>query len=137
MTSLTDKLVAAQKHAMSIRPLVGGFPVLAEVLRQAGVTMNRWTLPACQSVYLMNEGAVVQQSPALVLGTHAIPEFDEAALITAIRNDQAGKTTFQEFLQASWAAGVVGYDADFVNRKVTYYGVEGEAYVEDYPATEL
>lgn len=137
MTSLTDKLVAAQKHAMSVRPLVGGFPVLAEVLRQAGVTMNRWNLPSCQSVYLMEGGAVVQQSPALILGTHEVPGFDEAALIAAIRADQVGKTTFQEFLQASWAAGVVAYDADFVNRKVTYYGVKGEAYVEDYPAAEL
>ncbi len=32
MNTITSKLTDAQKHAMSIRPKVGGFPVLAEVL---------------------------------------------------------------------------------------------------------
>jgi uncharacterized protein YbcV (DUF1398 family) len=35
-----ENLQAAQKRAMAIRPKVGGFPVLAEVLRQAGVRRN-------------------------------------------------------------------------------------------------
>ena len=43
MNKITEQLTAAQKYAMSIRPKVGGFPVLAEVLRQAGVQMNRWS----------------------------------------------------------------------------------------------
>lgn len=37
MSKTIEKLAEAQKYAMSIRPSVGGFPVLAEVLRQAGV----------------------------------------------------------------------------------------------------
>ncbi len=37
MISLSEKLADAQKYAFSIRPKVGGFPYLAEVLRQAGV----------------------------------------------------------------------------------------------------
>ena len=49
MINITNKLIEAQKYAMSIRPKTGGFPVLAEVLRQAGVQMNRWSLPSCQS----------------------------------------------------------------------------------------
>ena len=39
MSDLTNKLIEAQKYAMSIRPQIGGFPVLAEVLRQAGVQL--------------------------------------------------------------------------------------------------
>ena len=61
MSKITEKLIEAQKYAMSIRPKVGGFPVLAEVLRQAGVKTNRWSLLSCQSVFLREEGAVVQQ----------------------------------------------------------------------------
>lgn len=137
MGNMTEKLMEAQKYAMSIRPKVGGFPVLAEVLRQAGVQMNRWSLPSCQSIYLMKEGSVVQQGSPLVAGTHEIPKFDREALITAIRTDQEGRSTFPEFLQAAWKAGVVGYDADFIGRKVIYYGSNGESYLEEYPAVQV
>lgn len=137
MNKITDKLTEAQKYAMSIRPKIGGFPVLAEVLRQAGVQMNRWSLPSCQSVFLMKEGAVVQQGTPLVTGVHEIPKFDREALITALRTDQEGRSTFPEFLQAAWKAGVVGYDADFAGRKVIYYGATGESYLEEYPSVEV
>lgn len=137
MDKITGKLDAAQKYAMSVRPKVGGFPVLAEVLRQAGVRMNRWTLPSCQSVFLMHEGSVVQQGIPLVTGTHEIPKFDRDALISAIRTDQEGRGTFPEFLQAAWKAGVIGYDVDFTGRKVVYYGSTGESYLEEYPAVVL
>ncbi len=137
MTKLTEKLLEAQKHAMSIRPDVGGFPVLAEVLRQAGVQMNRWNLPSCQSVYVMKEGAVVQQGTPLVTGVFEIPPFNREALIKALRTDQNGQSTFLEFLQSTWNAGVVGYDVDFINRNVTYFGVNGESYLEEYPYVEV
>ena len=137
MNQITTRLTEAQKYAFSIRPKVGGFPVLAEVLRQAGVQMNRWSLPACQSIYVMEGGAVVQQGTPLVTGTHEIPKFDREALIKALRTDQEGLSTFPEFLEASWKAGVIGYDADFVRRRVTYYGATGETYIEDYPSVEL
>ncbi len=137
MTNVINKLTEAQKHAMSIRPKVGGFPVLAEVLRQAGVLTNRWSLPSCHSLYLMKDGSVVQQGTPLILGTHEVPKFDREALITAIRTDQEGRGTFPEFLQSAWKAGVIGYEVDFVGRKVTYYGAYGESYLEEYPAVEV
>lgn len=137
MSEIIEKLSEAQKHAMSIRPKVGGFPILAEVLRQAGVQMNRWSLPSCQSIYVMKEGSVLQQGTPLVLGTHEIPMFDREAVVAAIRADQEGQSSFPEFLQAVWRAGVVSYDADFVNRKVIYYGSAGESYLEEYPAVEV
>ena len=51
--------------------------------------------------------------------------FDREALIAALRTDQAGKSTFPEFLAASWRAGVVRYDVDFAAREVAYYGANG------------
>lgn len=137
MSKLSDRLIEAQKHAMAVRPKIGGFPVLAEILRQAGVQKNRWTLPACQSVYVMKEGSVVQQGTPLVTGVHEIPSFDRNALIAAIRTDQEGRSTFPEFLQSAWKAGVVEYEADFVGRRVVYFGLSGECYAEDYPAVAL
>src|SRR5262249_1746883 len=115
------------------RPRVGGFPYLAEVLRKAGVTRNVWSLPSCQSLYLTNEGPVIMQGSPLVNGAADVPAFDQVALIHALRVDQAGQSTFPEFLNASWRAGVVRYDVNFERRTVIYQGCHGEEYKEDYP----
>lgn len=137
MTSITDKLLETQKKAISLRPKVGGFPIFAEVLRQAGIKMNRWFLPSCQSIYIMEEGSVLQQGNPIVTGTHEIPKFNKDNLILALRTDQAGDSTFPEFLVSVWKAGVISYDADFNGRKVIYYGVNGEKYLEEYQAVEI
>jgi uncharacterized protein YbcV (DUF1398 family) len=132
-----DNLNQAMKQAAAIRPKVGGFPYLAETLRQAGVTRNIWSLPACQSLFLTNEGPVVIQGTPLVSGSADVPPFNREALITALRIDQAGESTFPEFLEGSWRAGVVRYDVDFEARTVAYCGCNGEQYIEAYPAVEI
>ena len=137
MSKAIDNLEAAQKRAMAIRPKVGGFPYLAEVLRRAGVRRNLWFLPACQSLYLTDDGPVVTQGTPLVSETTDVPAFNREALIRALRTDQAGESTFPEFLAASWRSGVVRYDVDFAGRTVAYCGCNGEEYVEAYPAVEI
>lgn len=137
MSQAIENLMTALQFAMSTRPQVGGFPYLAEVLRQAGVQRNLWSLPSCQSIYITREGCVVSQGTPLVIGQHDISSFDREALIKALRTDQAGQSTFPEFLQSAWLAGVVSYDVDFEKRQVTYRGVRGEEYVEDYPPVEV
>ena len=132
-----ENLQAAQQRAVAIRPKVGGFPYLAETLRRAGVTRNVWFLPSCQSLYLTQHGDVMNQGTPLVSGRVDVPRFDREALIAALRTDQAGKSTFPEFLAASWRAGVVRYEVDFGERKVAYYGARGEEYVEEYPAVQV
>jgi uncharacterized protein YbcV (DUF1398 family) len=137
MSQAIENLQAALQRAMAIRPKVGGFPYLAEALRQAGVTRNLWFLPACQSLYLTQDGPVVMQGSPLVSGTADVPSFDRESLIKALRTDQAGQSTFPEFLAASWRAGVVRYDFDFAARAVAYYGCNGETYTESYPSVDL
>lgn len=137
MSKAIENLEAAQRRAMAIRPKVGGFPYLAEALREAGVTRNLWFLPACQSLYVTKDGPVVTLGAPLLTGTKDVPSFDREALIKALRTDQAGESTFPEFLAASWRAGVVRYDVDFAARTVAYYGCNDEEYVESYPAVEL
>ncbi len=78
----------------------------------------------------------IQETP-LVNGAADVPKFHKENLIQALRTDQAGKSTFLEFLEASWKAGVVRYEVDFVKRMVTYYGCEDEFYVEEYPAVKV
>src|SRR6202142_3538272 len=137
MSKAIENLEAAQRHAMAIRPKVGGFPYLAEALRRAGGTRNLWFLPACQSLYLTAEGPVVTQGQPLATGTLDVPPFNREALIAALRTDQAGQSSFPEFLEASWRAGVVRYNVDFTARTVAYYGCNGEEYVEAYPAVGI
>lgn len=137
MSKAIDNLNEAMTRAAAIRPRVGGFPYLAEVLRQAGVTRNVWSLPSCQNLFLTREGPVVMQGSPLATGVLDVPAFDEIALISALRIDQAGESTFPQFLDASWRAGVVRYDVDLEARTVAYQGCNGEEYVEAYPAVSL
>lgn len=136
MSKATENLTTVLQHAISLRPPVGGFPYLAETLRAAGVTKNLWFLPSCQSLYLTKDGPVVSQGHPLVIGTVDVQAFDQTALIRALRADQAGKSTFPEFLLAAWQAGVVRYEVDFNERKVSYYGCYNEEYVETYPVVK-
>src|SRR5690242_10013279 len=137
MSQAIETLNRAMERAAAIRPKIGGFPYLAESLRDAGVIRNTWTLPAGQSLFLTELGPIVMQAPPLVSGTVDVPSFDREALITALRIDQAGESTFPEFLASSWRAGVVRYDVDFAARKVAYQDSNGEEYVEAYPAIDL
>jgi uncharacterized protein YbcV (DUF1398 family) len=99
VSTAIEALQAAQQKALA-GPKVGGFPYLAETLRRAGVLRNHWFLPACQSVYVTQKGPVVTQGTPLLSGTVDVPPFDREALIAALRTDQAGKSTFPEFLLA-------------------------------------
>ena len=137
MSTAIENLNLALGRAAAIRPKVGGFPYLAETLRNAGVIRNIWSLPACQSLFLTSFGSVVMQGAPLINGTFDVPTFDQDALIKALRIDQAGESTFSEFLAASWRAGVVRYEVDFAARTVAYLGCKGEEYLEAYPAVEI
>ncbi len=90
MSKAIENLQAAQQRAVDGRPKVNGFPYLAETLRRAGVTRNLWYLPACESLFLTEAGPVVVQWAPLVAGPVDVPPFNQEALITAIRIDQAG-----------------------------------------------
>ena len=137
MSTAIEQLEAAQQQAIALRPKVGGFPVFAAVLHRGGVRRNEWTLPAAQSVYLTDLGPVVQLGTPVASETQAVPPFDRAAVIQAIRTDQAGKSTFPEFLASAYHAGVIRYVVDFDARTVTYYGIDGDTYLEEYPAVIL
>jgi uncharacterized protein YbcV (DUF1398 family) len=112
-----------------------GFSMI-QPMRNSGVTRNIWTLPSGQSLYLAADGPVVSLGAPLVTGTADVAPFDREALIKALRTDEAGNSTFPEFLEASWRAGVVRYEVDFFARTVSYYGCSGQS-VEDYPTTAL
>ncbi|WP_329201679.1 MULTISPECIES: DUF1398 family protein [unclassified Streptomyces] len=132
-----SRLHAAMERGAAARPKVGGFPYLAESLRQAGVTHCRMAVPSNAFLYLTRHGDIVVQGEPLVTGFTLAPQFDEAAVIAALRADQAGETTFHEFVRGCWNAGIVWYDVDTATRTCTYYGANGDSYTEDYPSVTL
>ncbi|WP_042435943.1 DUF1398 family protein [Streptacidiphilus anmyonensis] len=136
-TDTVSRLQAALERGAAVRPKVGGFPYLAESLRQAGVTHCRMAVPAGAFLYLTRHGNVVVQGEPLVTGFAAAPRFDEAALVAALRTDQAGESTFPEFVRGCWDAGIVWYEVDTTARTCTYHGADGDSYTEDYPPVTL
>lgn len=137
MKNSQEKLQAAMQFAFANRPKVGGFPYLAECLHLAGVERNIWSLPGSQSIYVMKEDVIVQQGNPLISGMATVPDFSKEKLILALRADQAGQSTFPEFLVAAWQAGVVSYEVDFQARTVSYFGGRGEKYIESYQKVEV
>lgn len=134
MSEAIENLQAAMERAAAGRPRVGGFPYLAETLRKAGVTRNVWSLPGCQSVFLTEKGPVVMQGQPLMSGAADVPPFDREALVHhcegqsgAPRTDQAGESSFPEFLAATWRASVVRYDVNFAARTVAYQDAMGRS----------
>lgn len=132
-----ENLEAAFAQAIAAQPQQQAFAHLAATLRRAGVRANTWWLPSLQALYDTDLGPVLTQQTPLVQGVCEVAPFDENALITALRADQAGQTTFPQFAEAAWRAGVLRWDVDLESRTCTYFGFGGESYVENYPAVEL
>ncbi|WP_405940917.1 DUF1398 family protein [Streptomyces sp. NBC_00207] len=137
MISATENLRAAFERASAVRPKVGGFPYLAEALRQAGVSRCRMAVPSNAMLYLTTAGPVAVQGEPLCTGMVDVAPFDREALVAALRRDQAGETSFPEFVEGCWKAGVVWYDVDLGARTCSYYGADGDGYTESYPVVEI
>ncbi|MFG2233199.1 DUF1398 family protein [Streptomyces sp. NPDC048723] len=137
MNTAVTIVQAALEHAAAVRPEVGGFPYLAEALRQAGVTRCRMAVPSNAMLYLTDAGPVAVQGEPLVTGMIDVAPFDREALVAALRADQAGETAFPEFVRGCWKAGVVWYEVDLSARTCSYYGAADDSYVETYPAVEI
>ncbi|HEX5369898.1 MAG TPA: DUF1398 family protein [Dehalococcoidia bacterium] len=137
MTVLESQINTALSYAAGMRPKVGGFPYLAEVLRQTGVTRILVNVPGMTTTFVTPEGSVVQQGEPQVTGAIEMAPFDAAALIAALRADQAGLSSYPEFMAATWAAGVLTYDVDLNERTCTYRSPASEAYTEAYAVVEV
>jgi len=94
-------------------------------------------VPANAFLCLAEHGDVVVQGEPLVTGFVAAPQCDQVALIGALRADQAGETTFPEFVLGCWNAGIVWYDVDTAARTCAYCGANGESCIDEYPSVTL
>lgn len=135
--SLVETITDAQARGTATRPSVGGFPHLAETLRQAGVMRIDVTVPSWTTVLTTADGSVLQQGTPMVDATTQVPDFDLDAFIAGLRADQDGTITFPEWMEATWRAGVLWYQVDLEARTCTYRSPAGDSYVERYPAVTV
>jgi uncharacterized protein YbcV (DUF1398 family) len=134
------ELVAnARARGMRQRPRVGGFPYLAEALRQSGIHTVHCDVASRTTTYRTPSGVVVDLHAPLTTGLAELAAFDSDAVIAAIRDDQRGESTYDEFMNAIWHAGVLTYDIDLTARTCTYVGADPttDAYREQYSAVDL
>lgn len=134
---LLNKLKNAMSKSEKVRPKVGGFPYLAECLREEGFTKNIWYLPSGDSFYFTEDDSLVIPGTPLVENITTYPSYSKDKLISALRIDQNGQTTFPEFLSNTWQSGIVKYEVNFIERYVVYYGAADEEYKETYPSVNL
>ena len=60
-------------------------------------------------------------------------EFSGAGVMDALRITQAGKCTYQEFLNNVMGAGTTGYIVYLNGKRAIYFGRKGEFHVEEFP----
>lgn len=137
MGATAESIARALDYAATIRPQVRGFPYLAEALRRAGVTGYHFDVASASTVYTTSAGAVLQAGVPIRHGMVEVPPFDREALIDALRTDQAGESTFAEFIENAFAAGVYRFVVDTGARTCTYFSPNDQRYVESYPAVNL
>lgn len=135
--SVIESIDHAKARAAALRPKVAGFPYLAEALRQAGVTKYYFDVPSMTVIYITGEGDLLQSGTFLRTAKTVIPAYDEDAVIEAIRVDQRGESTFPDFVEASFRAGVIRFEVDTAARTCIYFGAHAETYLEKYPAVHL
>jgi uncharacterized protein YbcV (DUF1398 family) len=136
-THHVETVQQAQRRGAAVRPPINGFPHYAEVLRAAGITSVETSIANSGSVYHLADGAVAENFEPIAAPVSDVPDWNETALIAAIRADQAGQSTFTGFLADTWKAGVIRFHVDLANRTCTYFGATGNNYLETYPAVTI
>ena len=87
-------------------------------------------------VYRAKGGLVVEGSATQTPTPHSqsvSQKFNVDKLRYSIRNNQAQKTTYPEFLEGIASAGVLTYRVDMSKNAVIYRGPQGEEHVEGVP----
>ena len=122
-TTLTDTL--AGKLA---------FPEVIRILSEAGVQSYRTDMVRREVTYSMTNGAV-HVLPMQFAGSPVAGPFSGEQVVAAIRESQAGRLIYPDFLTRVMDAGTCAYDVDFDGRQAVYYGSGGDSHVERFPGS--
>lgn len=108
------------------------FPEIVQRLLAAGIELYYADLLAVNKTYYSKSSAFTLA--CLETAKHEIAdEFLIGEVKDAIKQSQAGKIKYQEFLKKVKAAGVISYMVFLKGRKAIYFGRKGEQHIEEFP----
>jgi len=108
------------------------FPDIVKTLITEGVESYHVDLIQNHKIFYMPSGETFTESFDFS-GPSAASDFDQAAVVAALRATQARKIGYPEFLRQILAAGCTGYTVYLTGRKAVYFGRKGDFYVENFP----
>ncbi|MGA7291788.1 MAG: DUF1398 family protein [Terriglobales bacterium] len=108
------------------------FPDVVRTLIGEGVESYRADLVRREETFYMPDGATFVEKMDFA-STPIAENFSAPDLIAAIRDSQAGRCKYREFLNRAVRAGVTSYVTYLSGKKVIYFGRKGEFHVEEFP----
>ena len=127
--AIHEAAIATQQGKMT-------FPQVVQTLLSAGVESYLVDFAAAQKTHYLADGTTVTVPMIMTPGPIA-PEFDDDALVDAVRGAQADSVRYPEFVKRSTAAGVIGYWAFLTGKRVIYFGRRGEQHIEEFPKSKV
>ena len=124
-------------HEVSIDTQEGKmtFPQVVRKVMEIGVESYFVDLVGARKTYYLADGETHTEPMILKLNPIAA-NFSVSELVAAIRGAQADSVRYPEFVKRSTAAGVIGYWAFLVGKKVIYFGRKGEQHIEKFPSAK-
>lgn len=108
------------------------FPEVVRNLASVGCEQYHADFRCRQKTYYLDNGETHdEQLP--VDAVSLAPQFDGVAIVSALRQAQAGNITYREFIRKCVAAGCVGYFVYIAGRRAIYLGRTGEMHIEMFP----
>jgi uncharacterized protein YbcV (DUF1398 family) len=109
------------------------FPDVVARLARIGCEQYHADFRRREKTYYMLDGQTY--TDALLVGSQPIAEtFAADRIVAALREIQAGRINYAEFLKRIIAAGCVGYLVCLTGNRAIYLGRNGETYVEQFPS---
>lgn len=108
------------------------FPQVVATLVAAGCEGYYKDLARHEVTYYLTDGST--HTERLSLPSVSIPEdFEEAAVIAALRAAQRDEIRYPEFIVRAIKAGTAAYRVYINGRRAVYLGRKGDVYVEHFP----
>jgi uncharacterized protein YbcV (DUF1398 family) len=111
------------------------FPDVVGILIGEGVESYRADLVRMEEAFYMPSGETFVEEIAFPAAPIA-DRFDASEVVAAIRDSQAGRSKYREFLSRVMRAGVANYVTYLRGQKVIYFGRNGEFHVEEFPRAQ-
>ena len=108
------------------------FPESVARLLKAGFESYYTDLLSLKKIYFSKNNTYIHDFK-LFTKKEVADHFDRTSVIQAIREIQADKIQYQEFLRKIMDAGVIFYIVFMTGKKVIYFGRRGEQHLEEFP----